>query len=380
VLAATTGCTAIFGLEDPERMRGGQPDAPLGDVVYEDAAGDGAAVPLVRRIDITDDEVSGGPHADFPLLVSESATWLRSRQYGGDVASDLGNDLRFTSDQAGAALLAFEIEDYDPMTGTLVAWIKVPLSATTEIYLHYGDSTIVSSQQNATAVWASYGLVLHMGASPADSSAQNVITASALTGADGTISDSTAFNGLTSSLTMVPGAAVNGVFAGGGFVSAWIRPATYGEGGQGRILEKDGAGGWQFHVDNGRCTACFRFTFDTTAAASDGEWLTPASSVSLGAWHHVALVMNTDNVTNDPSIYLDGAVVSFSQVGTVTGSYLSDATSVLYVGSNDGADATFAGGLDEVRISTTVRTPQWIATEYANQSMPAMFYTVSAPL
>ena len=36
------------------------------------------------------------------------------------------------------------------------------------------------------------------------------------------------------------------------------------------------------------------------------------------------------------------------------------------------------GTLDEVRISTTIRMPNWFATEFANQASPGTFYTVGA--
>ena len=56
------------------------PDAPT------DAAADAALIlpDTVRMIDIVDAQITGGPHADFPLLVSlSSQTWLRSMAKAG---------------------------------------------------------------------------------------------------------------------------------------------------------------------------------------------------------------------------------------------------------------------------------------------------------
>jgi len=39
----------------------------------------------------------------------------------------------------------------------------------------------------------------------------------------------------------------------------------------------------------------------------------------------------------------------------------------------------FNGAIDEVRVSNIARSPDWISTEYANQSQPLTFYTISAP-
>lgn len=41
-----------------------------------------------------------------------------------------------------------------------------------------------------------------------------------------------------------------------------------------------------------------------------------------------------------------------------------------------GAKNGYEGTIDELRIATVARTSGWIATEYANQSSPATFYTV----
>ena len=42
----------------------------------------------------------------------------------------------------------------------------------------------------------------------------------------------------------------------------------------------------------------------------------------------------------------------------------------------DGASDIMLGSLDEIRVSNTVRSADWIATEYNNQSSPATFYTL----
>ncbi|MBI5086083.1 MAG: hypothetical protein HZB13_15970 [Acidobacteria bacterium] len=41
-------------------------------------------------------------------------------------------------------------------------------------------------------------------------------------------------------------------------------------------------------------------------------------------------------------------------------------------------DPGFQGLLDEVRVSSVVRTPDWIVTEYRNQDAPGTFYSVGA--
>ncbi|MEO8876627.1 MAG: LamG-like jellyroll fold domain-containing protein, partial [Polyangiaceae bacterium] len=80
--------------------------------------------------------------------------------------------------------------------------------------------------------------------------------------------------------------------------------------------------------------------------------------------------------TGHSTIYENGALADgpHTATGTVnttgTGGYLGNAPAGF--GVNMGAHAM----VDEVRISNVARTPQWIATEFANQNGPGAFYAV----
>jgi hypothetical protein len=80
---------------------------------------------------------------------------------------------------------------------------------------------------------------------------------------------------------------------------------------------------------------------------------------------------------NQSRIYRNGALVAgpFTHTGTAVNTqggtgFLGNAPGAF--GQNMGAHAT----LDEVRIARVGRPLAWIATEYANQSSPATFYSV----
>jgi len=58
----------------------------------------------------------------------------------------------------GASPLAFERESYNPSTGAVIFWVKVPwVSHTTDsaFYMLYGNSSITTDQSNKTGVWDS---------------------------------------------------------------------------------------------------------------------------------------------------------------------------------------------------------------------------------
>ncbi|MEM2922457.1 MAG: DUF2341 domain-containing protein [Candidatus Bathyarchaeia archaeon] len=117
-----------------------------------------------RKITINHKGVSGSDQTDFPVLFSLTDADLKLDSHGGHVAQSQGEDILFTSSNCSMKL-DHEIEKYDPLTGELKVWIRVPtLShvADTVLYLYYGNPTC-GPQQNKYGVWSSnYRMVLHL--------------------------------------------------------------------------------------------------------------------------------------------------------------------------------------------------------------------------
>ena len=93
----------------------------------------------------------------FPVLVDVTDPDLQSK------AQPDGDDITFTT--YDGTQLDHEIEDYDPASGHLVAWVNVPSLSSTEnthLYMYYGHPG-VGSQANPEAVWDSdYKMVQHI--------------------------------------------------------------------------------------------------------------------------------------------------------------------------------------------------------------------------
>jgi hypothetical protein len=375
----TPGTFTGGGTGDDARMLDSTSTA---DADETDAPTDSPPTPnmFVRRIDIVDAKITGGPYADFPLLVSLNETWLKSSTNGGDVERNDGFDIYFSADQAGVTRLAFEVETYAPVAGTLLAWVKIPaLAADTAIYIHYGDASITTSQAMPTAVWSGgYQLVAHMTTSSDATNNASAISAQTGTATTGRIGSALPFNGTSDRIDYGSDTEVDNVFAGGGMAEAWIRPATSGEGALGRIVSKENMGGWLFSVDNVNATSTIAFQHG--GAGNDGAWAAPDSTLSANVWHQVSVVYNKDASGNDPAIYIDGAAVTVSELDGPSAPLDSDAASTLVVGNRPANDRTFDGLLDEVRLSNVAHSAGWIATQFRNQSDPSTFYTVSAPL
>jgi hypothetical protein len=188
----------------------------------------------------------------------------------------------------------------------------------------------------------------------------------------GQIDGARIFNGTTDVITVSPSASIDNVFQGGGTAEAWLFLTDWGEGGFGRVFDRgpsnmvlstcQGNGGRQ------------GLLFGRTFAQNVGNWCTLDGTLALDAWFYVAVVYDDSTQMNRPTMYINGQQESFANVGNPTGSRLDD-SATLAIGNRIGGDRAFAGQLDELRLSHTSRSAEWIATSFADQSDPASFCT-----
>ncbi|HEU4913899.1 MAG TPA: DUF2341 domain-containing protein [Candidatus Saccharimonadales bacterium] len=123
-----------------------------------------AAWPYQKKITVDETKIPGSQTLqDYPLLVSRTDPELRAAANGGRVAKTNGGDIRFTL--PNGTKLDHEIEKYDPATGQLIAWVRIPyLSATTntELWMQYGNAS-ASNQWNNAGTWGpNYKAVYHL--------------------------------------------------------------------------------------------------------------------------------------------------------------------------------------------------------------------------
>ena len=107
-------------------------------------------------ITIDHTKVPNTDQTNFPVLVSGTFSDLATVANGGKVTSANGYDIIFTSDANGLNQLPFEQESYNPSTGAIVYWVKLPTAshtADTVFYMFYGNSSIVADLSTKTAVW-----------------------------------------------------------------------------------------------------------------------------------------------------------------------------------------------------------------------------------
>ena len=299
---------------------------------------------------------------DFPLLIS-----LASDSDLASSAQSSGDDILFTASDE-VTKLNHEIENFDGTTGELVAWVKIPslsASADTDIYMYYGNDS-ATSQQNPIGVWdSSYVMVQHLEESSGQhlDSTSNDIDSTSVTvtqqGADiGQIAGADEFNGSGDYVGLSgTGTLSNNTYS----VSAWIKADNPSP----RQNVVWGA------ISGSSDVRIMLQVYDTWVNFMDNygvdAYYPIPGTIQAATWYYY--VGTYDYPNQEASIYLDGQYkasdTSFSQAP-------STALGNLRIGHGPPGwwAHYFDGIIDEVRISDTVRSADWIETEYNNQRYP----------
>ena len=150
-----------------------------------------------------------------------------------------------------------------------------------------------------------------------------------------------------------------------GAVSAWIKMDPMD--GRGIVFNAhdDDDNNFRMHwLDSG----VFRFNYRANAVPVTET--DPGATDTDGLWHLVAMTWDTAaGADGEMKAYIDGAQVGTTQ--TALGSWTGDGVMDVCIGAQaDDKSLLFNGIIDEVRISDTARSADWIATEYNNQRWP----------
>jgi RHS repeat-associated protein len=332
-----------------------------------------------RAITIDHTKVPNTDQTSFPVLISGTYPFLATTQYNGRLLNANGYDIIFTSDAAGQHVLPFEIDTYNPATGSASFWVGVPtLSHTTDttIYMFYGIPNITSSQENKAGVWSNgYLSVYHLGNGTtvglADSGRAGYTLAGSPPAGTGVIGGGAVFNGNPGTYLYHDSVPAYPSGSSPVTVEAWARQAA---------PQSPDFGGGEIvgYGDN------------SAAGARTGIQLLPSSwymefenmAVTGGQsfdnnWHHFVGVYGGGTLsTTTDQIYLDGVPLSTTLIGGTP----AITTTEFKIGGIPTVTSccAFDGSVDEVRVSSAARSPDWVATEYANQSSPSTFYSMGS--
>lgn len=306
-------------------------------------------------------------YADFPVLVY--ATGLSGIKANGA-------DIRFTASD-GVTELPREIEYY--AGGTLYAWVKVTLtkdsgdSSDDEFYMYYGNPAATEPAPDSTYgsenVWASnFTAVWHL------EETSGTIEDSTAKAKDGTYSGSDwdpantkidgalGFDGYNDEVDMGNEYNSDLDMYGKSFTwECWYDTDSFASGTWARLIamRHDYNDYYQFVGDGDNDKVQFY-------SQKGGNVYGYAMSSPPSGWVHIAATFN--NSTNQIIFYVNAAPRTDS-----VGNCGDGDDTHFRLGRRQDNSGLYDGVLDEVRISSTVRSADWIATEYTNQNAPANF-------
>jgi hypothetical protein len=337
------------------------------------------AWPFRKKIVIDGTKISGlAPLQNFPVLISIEAKELSHGSSGGSVARPDGGDIVFAD--AKGVRLSSELESYESRTGAVVAWVRLPAltpGADTQFFVYFGNAGASDSARQS--VWDSdFNAVWHLsggldGASGLDSSGNgrnasvvSVLAEPAAVGVGGTFSGE-----FTPTYMAVPRAAGTLVAGGALTVEAWVKPVITNPGVIVSNFSPDRKQGFELEISNEAETALpVSLKIGNSAGVYSRETV---GTLQRQVWSHVVATFDGKDVR----LYINGqlapSVATGSPVDRVESSIqdLNIGRSPFFTRFNA---YYYWGGLDEIRISSTVRSDAWIAAEYKNQSSPKTFY------
>jgi hypothetical protein len=336
-------------------------------------------------IDARLSSIEGGALTDFPAALVIAAGTIAA----GSVRAD-GGDVRFVD--ATGRVLARDLEAWDPNANSVV-WVALPsVPASAPIYMYYGSPSTAAIATDREAVWkAPYAAVWHF-AGKADDATPNhfdgATTQAAFT--PGKLGQAAQFSavkkdhiGLAAGTSLVRGVdavtesawvktgsidpATWGVVLSVGTAATtgdlsrtsmmiWGKTAKYPFGGQplydalyGEINPDEVGGGWEFAYS-------------------------PTNALPAGDWHYLTVVFDVKGKAT--TLYIDGAhvggpLVTPGQGGgaAAAGNWKASAFSMtapgrIQIGAEDDVSHGYYDGLiDELRVESVARSPQWVAAQ-----------------
>ncbi len=328
-----------------------------------------------RTLTIDPSQVVGGQDlVRFPALVTLQADWLKSTSSGGYVEHPYGWDIAFTQSD-GLTLLPFEVDEYDPAEGKLTAWVMLDtLSATvpTELFFYYGGTA--TSDPSDAAIWfQDFTAVWHLNDDLEDAGPGGWhLSELAIADAPGKLGSARRL-GSTSYLDAGNISSVNDATSLTG--SIWVKTDNTDH--DGALMAK---GDWNgstpllfWRDDAGNETKRLNTFSILVNGNGKNQRIEGGNNLANDTeWHYVAFTFEA-NQPQGLRLFIDGQEDANSPASTVGIQGINSSSKTFRLGRSS-SNGSLVGTLDEARLSHQVRSRDWIATEYANQSQPDQFW------
>lgn len=345
-----------------------------------------------RRVAITIDNTKiPSNQSNFPVLIDLNNIPSEMVDAGSNSALNGGGDIRFSSDESGSTQLALEVVQFvtNATEGSrrCQLWVKVPSlssSADTVIYAWYKKSgetqPSVSDTYGRNNVWSLYDVVYHMDEDPSGTAPQLIdskgvnplTTAGSMTSGDlvtGIIGNAIDFD----TTDDTSNAASNSAFdATTGFTGTfWIKP---GETATHDVVLKPAASTWgppyaSYLLRIKGITNELEFALNLNGTYTN---IVSSKVFSVGTFYKITCTYDQVNMKT----YINGV---FADSEGQTDAIVSSSEQI-YIGNNTLANIPSAHVLEEVRISKTAKTADWITIEYNNENSPSTFASAGTPV
>ena len=302
-------------------------------------------------------DIPGAP-TDVPILIRLS---LGNFQYFNDAKPD-GSDLRFLAADDKTPL-SFHVERFDSQAQIALVWVRVPRltggAKTDKIFLYYGNKNATSAADAAGTYDVDQALVYHFGApagSPQDVTAYKTepsafnaeVNAASLIGAG------VKFAG--SQTIAVPATGTVHLQPAKGFtLSAWVRFDVAQAASQAFVAQL---------ADQGRELVLGIIgtqAFARYVGAGGPVTITQSDQLKTGDWHHLAVRIGDGRLT----LFVDGTDAGRANVE------LQEIGGTLTIGGSSANGNYYSGELDELEVSSSVRSADWLKAAARSQGVVA---------
>lgn len=340
---------------------------------------------------------SSGTLTDYPCLVKGTYDGtgdepnLKDNVENTDSGGASGSvtvpaDLAFYDDTSRTTQYDHEIVSFTAATGAIEAWVRIPTlnkGSDTTFYMHYGDASVTTSQENVGGTWeANFKGVWHFGEASGtryDSSGNSNHVGDNNTVTTGTLIGTSASFELDNSefLNIADGSQTGLDFntATQFSTSFWCNHQS--EPGASMIFSKrDGTTAYGYYCyftggllvfvysDGSSGLTVIRNTSDQTTAQTD---------------EYFAMYIDVDGPAGgNHKIYKNGSDTADMLAAQTNSSSINNNAEDFRVGADkSGAIANYMDGeIDELRVYEGEFTADYVTTEYNNQNAPETFYSM----
>ncbi|SHK98548.1 surface protein, partial [Reichenbachiella agariperforans] len=357
---------------------------------------------FLKKIEIDHSVVSGTADLiDYPFLLKITDNDLShiAEGSGGKIENGFCYDIVFTLEDQ-TTILDFDIIDYDPAAGSLIAWVKIPVlsaSANTMINLYFGNNS-VTTDPSSGATWSSdYLAVYQMDYTNDDATtnARHITTFTGTSNSSGKVNIGKGFNG-TSDYMVTPVSDFKTLdnFSFG----LWFKTDNTDharhiiwQGNKGNGFgsgNNPGDNEHEMHLNFGNINSAgssvsdvLNFFIGNTDDSNSSDIISIQHNFNNTTdWTYVVVNMENMNSTPSAEMFVNGASVGTDTGALIgAGTYGIDRTQWLHplqLGGPEAIASYYDGTLDVVELLNTVQSSDLIQTKFNNIDDPASFTTV----